>query len=152
MKEILGCNLVQFFINVDPDCKVSDIKFTNFTYEVWEVSDELFTTMCNMSEEEFEELAGDNAWWRGSDGSILGVPNCKFVVKGRTLIGWDSPIYDSKPGYKYETLTKYLCNCIGVSTAKNICACAVDLAKYNNITMAELFERYEGIGDYDVEM
>lgn len=152
MREILGQNLVYFFIKVDPDCKISDIKFTNFTYEVWEVSDELFETMCDMNEEEFEKLAGDEAWWCSSEGTIFGVPNCTFEVKGRTLIGWDSPIYESKIGHEYKCLTDYLCNCIGVSAERNVCAIATELAKHNNITMAELFARYEGMGDYDVEM
>lgn len=152
MKEILGYNLKQFFDNTDPKYKEAEINFANSEYEVWEVSDELFKTMCDMNEEEFEKFAGDEAWWRSSEGTILGVPNCKFEVNERTLIGWDSPIYDSKIGREYKNLTDYLCNCIGVSTERNVCACAVDLAKYNDITMAELFARYEGMGDYDVEM
>ena len=53
----------------------------------------------------------------------------------------DNPI--SNKGNRYESLSDYLCNCVGVSEPKNVCACAMDLAKYNDMTMAELFEKYE---------
>ena len=97
-----------------------------------------------MSEEEFIKLAGEDAWWRQSYGSNLGSPDVKFEVNGKYLVGWGSPIYDSKIGYAYEDLSEYLCGCIGVSQPRNVCACATDLAKYNNMTMGELFEKYEG--------
>ena len=42
---------------------------------------------------------------------------------------------------RYTNLSEYLCDCIGASTGKNVCACCVDLAKYNDMTMAELFEK-----------
>lgn len=45
---------------------------------------------------------------------------------------------------KYENLSDYLCNCIGVSQQRNVCACAIDLARYNDMTMGKLFEKYEG--------
>ena len=44
----------------------------------------------------------------------------------------------------YTNLTEYLCECVGASTGKNVCACAMDLAKYNDMTMAKLFEKYGG--------
>lgn len=109
-----------------------------------EVSDDLFTKMCNMSEEEFFGIAGEDAWWRSSTGSIIGVPDTEFDVNGNNLVAWDSPIYESKKDNKYENLSDYLCNCIGASQPRNVCACAMDLAKYNDITMGELFEKYEG--------
>lgn len=144
MKEILGKNLKKFFDAVDSECNNADITYAGDRYEVWKVSDELFGKICNMSEEEFLELAGEDAWWRQSYGSNLGYPDAKFKVNSKNLIGWDSPIYDSKIGKKYDDLSDYLCDCIGVSQPRNVCACAVDLAKYNDMTMGELFEKYEG--------
>lgn len=49
-------------------------------YEVWEVSGELHKKMCNMSEEEFVELAGEDAWWRSSTGSVLGVHDTLMLM------------------------------------------------------------------------
>lgn len=97
--------------------------------------------MCDMSEEEFVELAGESIWWRSAEGSNLGVPNTKFIVNGEELLGWN---WRDKKRMKYEDLSDYLCECVGASTEKNVCVCSPDLAKYNNITMAELFREYEG--------
>ena len=72
------------------------------------------------------------------------IPDVEFEVNGETLIGWDSPIYSSKIGHKYKSLSDYLCNCVGASQPRNVCACAMDLAKYNDMTMGELFDKYEG--------
>ena len=143
MKEILGKNLKQFFDIIDNPPNDAEITYAGNRYEVWEVSDELFKKMCDMSEEEFVEIAGEDAWWRQSYGSNLGFPDAEFEVSGKYLTGWDSPIYDSKID-KYENLSEYLCDCIGVSQPRNVCACAVDLAKYNDMTMGKLFEKYEG--------
>ena len=144
MVEILGKNLKQFFDIIDNPPNDAEITYAGDRYEVWEVSDDLFIKMCNMSEEEFVEMAGEDVWWRSSIGSVLGAPDTEFNVNGNDLVAWDSPIYESKKCNKYESLSDYLCNCIGVSLTRNVCACAMDLAKYNDMTMSELFEKYEG--------
>lgn len=143
MIEILGYNLKHFFDVVDPYCNKTDIKYADSKYEVWEVSDDLHKQMCDMSEAEFCEIAGDNAWWRSADGSVMGEPDVNFTVNGEYLLGWDSPNHE-KAKYEYENLSEYLCDCIGVSQPRNVCALAVDLAKYNDMAMAELFNKYEG--------
>ena len=143
MKEILGKNLKKFFDTIDNPPNDAEITYAGDKYEVWKVSDELFEKMCNMTEEKFIGIAGEDAWCRQSYGSNLGYPDAEFEVNGKNLTGWDSPIYDSKIGNKYENLSDYLCNCVGVSQPKNVCACAMDLAKYNDMSMAELFEKYE---------
>lgn len=144
MREILGNNLIRFFENNNSFCECAKLKYKGNEYEVWEVSDELFVQMCDMHEDEFYKFAGDDAWWRSSEGSIMGIANVKFMVNGEYLLGWDSRIYLSKKGHKYENLSDYLCNCIGVSQPRNVCALVTDLAIYNGMTMTELFEKYEG--------
>lgn len=64
MVEILGKNLKQFFDTIDNPPNDAEITCAGDRYEVWEVSDELFKKMCDMSEEEFVELAGEDTWWR----------------------------------------------------------------------------------------
>lgn len=130
MVEILGSNLKKFFDVIDNPPNEADITYAGNRYEVWEVSDDLFEKMCNMSEEEFVEIAGEDAWWRQSYGSNLGYPEETTIVNGNEI--------------EYENLSEYLCECIGVSQPRNVCACAMDLAKYNDMTMGELFEEYEG--------
>ena len=140
MIEILGNNLKQFFDIIDNPPKDAEITYAGERYEVWEVSDELHKKMCDMSEEEFVEMAGEDAWWRSSEGSVLGVPDTEFEVKGEDMLGWNRWDREQK---KYSDLSEYLCECVGASTGKNVCACAMDLAKYNDMSMAELFEKYE---------
>lgn len=149
--EILGKNLKNFFNIVDNPPKEAENTYAGNRYEVWEVSDELHKKMCYMSEEEFVELAGEEAWWRSSIGSNLGVPDTKFIVNGKELVGWDREenLYRQCWCYgdqvnKYANLSDYLCNGVGASQPKNVCACAMDLAKYNDMTMGELFQKYEG--------
>ena len=140
MIEILGNNLKQFFDIVDNPPNDAEITYASGRYEVWEISDELHKRMCDMSEEEFIEMAGEDAWWRSSTGSVLGIPDTEFKVNGEYLLGWNRW---EREWNTYINLSEYLCECVGASTGKNVCACAMDLAKYNDMTMAELFEKYE---------
>ncbi len=161
MKEILGGNLKRFFDAIDPKCNDADITYAGKMYEVWKVSDELFEKMNNMSEEEFIELAGDDAFWRYSDGSVLGEPDNTYTIKGNYLRAWEqhdrtewcdgcecddeeSCVECMDYSREFSSLLEYLCDEVGVSQPKNVCACAMDLAKANNMSMGELFRKYEG--------
>ena len=156
-----------FFANSGIEGKCT---YSGEMYEVWEVSDKDFETMSNMSEEEFEKLC-PNGMWRSTDGSNQGYPNEKYIINGEEIIAWDG---DRRCEYyndycrgcedridemceasdedietccgerKYDTLLNYFCDEIGASQPRNVCALAVDLAKRNNITMGELFSKYEG--------
>lgn len=154
MVEILGKNLKQFFDTIDNPSNDAEITYAGDRYEVWEVSDELFKKMCGMSEEEFVGLAGEDAWWRQSNKSILGQPNATMLVNGKELKCWteeENNFYstcwccgEESLKKEYGSLSEYLCDELGASLPKNVCACAVDLAKYNDMTTGELFEKYEG--------
>ena len=146
MKEILGGNLKRFFDTIDSKCSNSDITYAGDTYEVWSITDELFDKICDMTEEEFVKLAGEDAWWRYSEGSNLGTPDITVYIKGREMRGWNKLWADEMEDWELhrESLSDYLCNCVGASQPRNVCACAMDLAKYNNMSMGELFTKYEG--------
>lgn len=58
-------------------------------------------------------------------------------------MAWDSPFCSSNTEYEYSTLSENLCDCLGVSLPKNVCALATDLALYNDMKMSELFDTYE---------
>ena len=105
--------------------------------------------MCDMDEEQFVELAGEDAWWRHSDGSNLGTPDSKVYVNGCEMFGWaGEPWDDEDEDDEFEiyasNLSNYLCDVIGASQPKNVCAVSVDLAKYNKMKLSELFWKYEG--------
>ena len=153
MKEILGNHLFEFFVvmTMRNEGYEKDLMRTykGNNYEVYTVSDELFNVMCNMTEEEFVELAGEYAWWRYAEGSNLGAPDTKVYINGQEMLGWaGEPWEDEDEDDEFEiyasSLSTYLCDVIGASQPRNVCALAVDLAKYNNMTMGELFEKYEG--------
>lgn len=114
-------------------------------YEVWEISDEVFDIMCDMPEEDFES-ACPGGMWRSSKGSNLEfLPHGEFTINSIPMIGWErgnDEIFGI--GHNYSGLLEYLCSYIGASTPKNVCACAVDLAKINSMKLSELFEKYEG--------
>jgi hypothetical protein len=136
MKEIYSHNMDLFFAKsgIKGTCTYSN-QYTGI--QIWEISDEDYKRMCDISEEEFIKIAGDNAWWRGATGSVLGIPKAKAFVNGEILNCWDeTPLcpdgFTGKHLKKFEDLLDYLCNWVGVSSPKNVCACAVDLAKYNN--------------------
>lgn len=113
--EILGDNLKKFFDAIDSKCSEADIAYAGNRYEVWKVSDGLFKRMCDMSDDEFVKLAGEDAWWRSAEGSNLGIPDTKFKVNGEMLLGWN---WRDKKRRKYENLSDYLCECVGASTEK----------------------------------
>ena len=149
MVEILGDNLKQFFSKIDEYEIESRITYKGKMYEVWEVDDDLFQEMCDMPDEKFEELAGEESWWRSSNGSVLGTPDTKIYINGNELIGWaGEPWEDEDEDDEFviyaSTLSNYLCDVMRVSSPRNVVAVAVDLAKYNGITMGELFSKYEG--------
>lgn len=133
-------------------------------YEVYEISQNDLRKL----EEIFELPHG--AWWRYAKGCNLGTPFDLFSINGKELIAWGGPrrddlrdMWDRESNeekeaynysfhkyeedtmpYKYETLTEYMCDEIGASMESNVCALAVDLARANGLTMAKLFELYEG--------
>ena len=162
MIEILGNHLMKFMIVMSDDKEYERHQRTykGQEYEVWEISDDLFNDMCDMSEEKFVELAGEEAWWRQSDGSNLGIPCTTYTIKGHRILAWEcrdrsdwcdncecddeeSCVECMDYSREFSSLSEYLCNEVGASQPKNVCACAMDLAKYNNMTMGELFRKYE---------
>ena len=134
-------------------------------YEVWELSKDDLKTM-----EFSSEWKDEFGWWRYAKGSNMGTACSFFKVNNRDLIAWDGPKredlmnawYDgsieeraqynfSFKEYEktlcpktYDKLTDYMCEELGVSTEKNVCALAVDLARANGLKMSELFKMYEG--------
>ena len=166
MKEILGRDLKKFFDAIDPNYIHADITYAGDMYEVWEVSDELFDKMNSMSEEEFVELAGEDAFWRYSDGSVLGATDTTVYIQDNEMLGWRNESRDldcddddycdpeerceetcrecMRNRFTFSSLLEYLCDEVGCSQPKNVCACAMDLAKANHMSMGALFEKYEG--------
>ena len=166
MVEVLGYDLETLFENTKLN---GTCTYKGEHYAVYEVNDDDYYVMCDMTEERFKEYCPDG-WWRSSDGSILGIPDKEFTINGKTIFAWDgidrenfdedcrhcgdfqkkycSGSYDEwESCYRsriYPTITKYILEEHSVSTEKNVCALLTDLARYNGLKMSELLRKYEG--------
>ena len=136
-------------------------------YEVWELSRDEFNKLILLKAEDWQD---DYGWYRYATESIMWDTDAIFTVNNHEMVAWKGgrrlDLYDcwcNEPEeekaafdysfqeyermympYKFDCLTDYLCTEMGVSTEKNVCALAVDLAKANSMTLAELFKTYEG--------
>ena len=134
-------------------------------YEVWELSKDDLKKL-----EYIEEWKDEWGWWRYAKGSNMGTPFDFFTVNGKELIAWSGykredlilewaeMSFEDKAKYNhsirkyeedvypctYKNLLTYMCDELGASVERNVCALAVDLARANGMTMAKLFEVYEG--------
>lgn len=174
MREIIGENLKTFLDNMS--VRAVKTYSGNIGYwphfEVWEMSEENYEKICGLTDEEYEKLAATDSWWRGANGSNMGVPTYEFTINGEKIIAWYDADWDKDliedfwhdvangdetdadgnleryiaewHTTDYRNLLEYFCEELGASTERNVCALATDLAKYNNITMAELFRKYGG--------
>lgn len=149
MREILG-QLEEYFNNTEPEyeCDSATCEYKNDEYEIWKVSESVFNKLDNYKEEKWCETFPDS-WWRYSTGSVLETPDTLIKINGFQLYGWKdnhfNPEYDDELRTEWESLTSYLCNNIGASQPKNVCALCVDLAKFNGLTLGELWNKCEPI-------
>lgn len=160
MIEILGAELDKVFEELKISAKKTyELKNKSWEYceiyQVWEISDEDFIKLCSMTEDEWKD---DWGWWRSSEGSNMGSVNHRYNINNHYIYAWDGysreefELENKKLSSndkwfrdrKYKNLLEYLCDEIGVSTEKNVTAVAIDLAKQNNISMGELFKKYQG--------
>lgn len=172
MIEIIGENMDNIFIILGINPKETFSGSIGYwpNFKVWEISDAEFKELCSITDEQFERWSEADAWWRQSDGSIMGSPCYDFIINGHPIVAWRDHHWenryredweylskDEKSEYKdvddycdtwmiteYKDILDYFCEELGASTERNVCALATDLAKYNNITIAELFRKYGG--------
>lgn len=144
MVEIYAGHMKRFFKKSGIKAKCTYTNDAGYKKEVWEVQDDDFKKMCEMSDEEFTALAGNDAWWRSASGCNLGDPNTEYNINGHTMLAWDViGGVGLAPRNIYFSFLDYTCNHIGVSQPRNVCAIAVSMAKYNNMTMGELFTKLQ---------
>ena len=134
-------------------------------YEVWEI------TKDDMMMMEFVANWPDKyGWWTYSDGSVMGNVNKDMTINGQKILAWldegrvDALRYDweheskeEKEAYNfnfdeyvddwytdYPNLLEYFALHLGASKASNVFALSQDLAKANNMSVAQLFTTYLG--------
>lgn len=150
MKEILGGELDKAFKELNISAKKTyeskNIRHEyQEIYQVWELSDEDFEKICNLTEKDWKD---DWGWWRSAEGSNLCNPISRFNINHHYMKAWDGVNRETSSrdhwSREYNNLLEYFCDEIGASMEKHICALAVDLARINGITMGELFRKYQG--------
>lgn len=151
MKEILGNNLKRFFFVLDYPKEYGSIcTYKSNRYEVWLMEDEIFDMIADISEEKFVKLASEDAWWRSSNGSVLDLlDEGEVTINNQKMIGWIRKPWGKEisKDINYQSLSEYLCEFIGASMPHNVVACAMDLSKFNHLTMGGLFKKYEPVKD-----
>jgi hypothetical protein len=154
MKEILGEELELAYTEFGIKAVRKYMSKEN-GYQVWELTDKDFKKLNTIPEKDWRAEYG---WWRYAKGSNMGTVEARYTINNHYIKAWDGcfrkemleknkslkPDDRYQRDRKYDNLLQYFCYEIGVSQPRNICALAVDLAKQNNITMAELFNRYQG--------
>lgn len=143
MKEILTiCNVKEDFERLGVALRQT---YSGEYYGVCEVTEEEFRKLCLEP-----DIAG--TWvlggWRYCEGSIQPEPTKKILIMNKEILAWheeldDEEELDNEPP-SYANLLEYLCDHMGASLSKNVCALTMDLAKYNNMKLSELFIKYQG--------
>lgn len=105
-------------------------------YEVWELTHEELRLLNSAI-----QWPDEWGFWCHDVGSNLGVVTTEVTINGQPIKAWCWFNYGVD---SFADLLEYYEMELGASTEKNVCALSVDLAKQNNITMAELFEKYYG--------
>lgn len=104
-----------------------------------------------LAQDDYQKLLddpmGEEHWleagvgWRHSEGSVFGSPDSLPVVKHHRLLGWTRTTF--RPG-PYDDLLDYLCDALNVSTETNVATATADLARFNGLSLAGLFAKYQG--------
>ncbi|MFS1518601.1 hypothetical protein V1503_19370 [Bacillus sp. SCS-151] len=125
-------------------------------YQVWEMDETEYQRLCDVAEADWKDEYG---MWRSSTGSTMGNDVTEYNINSQVMLAWDGEgriqalkevggntnsddyCYGDR---EYFSLLEYLCEEVGCSAPRNVVALAVDLAKYNNMKMSELFKKYQG--------
>ena len=113
-------------------------------YQVWSMSEESFTKLGKITDEEWADKDSKEAsgigWWRWAAGSIIESDKVvKSSIKHNKLLIYE-PDFEAR--HNFRDLVDY-CSCVyGASTERNLCAIWTSIAKLNEITLSELLKRY----------
>lgn len=108
-------------------------------YGVCEVTEDELKLLCNDADNDNENTWQD-CGWRYCKRSNQSKPKQKVLINNKEITAWGVI-----PLEEFDDLLQYLCDEMGCSQPKNVCALTKDLAKYNNMKLSELFLRYQEI-------
>jgi hypothetical protein len=121
-------------INTDAKCVHKCTKDKNKPYyEIWEVE------KSNIQEIETACMFEDVLFCY-SNGANRGTPFECLTIHGEFVIGWTAVNNEDK----FDCLTDYFTDGLGITDSDEVCACAVTLAKTNGWSLAQLWKKLEG--------
>lgn len=150
-------------LGIEAKCTYKSPKATD--YEVWEIAKDDMLMM------EFVANWPDKyGWWTYSGGSVMGDVNAELTVNNKKISAWldegkvealkyywEHESREERKAYDfdfdeyvadwlmdYHDLLEYFSNHLGASKVSNVFALAQDLAKANNMSVAQLFTTYQG--------
>lgn len=106
----------------------------NTRYEVWELSKE------DAKKLEYAPWQDDWGWFHYSNGEHRGTAYDFLTIRGVPVIAWQENCKKDK----FDCLTDYFKECLGVTDKHMICAYSVYLAKTNGWSLSELWRNLEG--------
>lgn len=125
-------------------------------FTVWEIEETDMKRLAAIDDGGWPDHWG---WWWHASGSNMGAPNAEYVINRHTLLAWDDDRTNWCSGCtatdcegtdedldecysrrEFPDLLTYFSGEIGATRPRNVAALAMDMAKYNNMSMAELFK------------
>lgn len=131
-------------------------------------------SVYQLTEEELKTMSDDENWsdnflaWRYSEGSNLPAPNYPIIINGYEITAWPSDCgcnlcadceewegcFPDGEAYRrycsnetppdYNNLIAYINEAKDYYALSSITHLSVDLAHYNDMTLVQLFEKYQG--------
>lgn len=116
--------------------KVYDMEPLEYSLGVYELSEEDFKYKLDVvSDDDWKDEWG---WWRQSEGSNMGPIDDTLTINKHKIYAW----YEGNGFRKYNSLIEYFNDHLNISSESNICHLSMDLAKRNNLTLGQLFSRF----------
>lgn len=158
MREILGNQLEEAFkaLGIIGKKTYTTILKYGIEYSIYQLEDDQYEKLCDTPDELWLD---DYGFWRGANGCNLSQDEVDtFEINKQPIIAFlgsfreDLEIENAslpeedrwEREKEYGTLLEYLCDEIGASQERNIIAIAIDLAKMNDMSVSELFTKYQG--------
>jgi hypothetical protein len=123
-------------LNTDARCVYKcpeDIYGDHPYYEIWEVE------KSNIQEIETACMFEDVLFCY-SNGANRGTPFECLTIHGEFVIGWTA-VNDKD---RFDCLTDYFIDGLGITDSDEVCACSVTMAKTNGWSLAQLWNKLEG--------
>ena len=128
--------------------KVFETNRTRFVspYQVWEMSSDELDKLSEVKEVDWKD---DYGWWRHGSSVFDDHTTQEFIINGHSIQAYETRELDEEEeedlrDTEFSNLFDYFEFVLGATCSYNRVYVANSLAKSNNISVAELLEKYQG--------